>query len=150
MRGLGQAARNMRLGWGPWVPRGKLGPWPWALAPGPPIIMSERDQLHETLNTLLPHIYIWGRRWCNLSILTPPAHSAEPNSELFIFFCGPYGLVCNHGLSRTAWAPSLFVFRPSGDLSLPFVAVLMDFCSSWDFSGVGPQDCGPGQRPESP
>ena len=34
------------LGWGPWVPRGQLGPWPWALAPGPPIIMLERDQLH--------------------------------------------------------------------------------------------------------
>ena len=36
-------------GWGPWVPRGQLGPWPWALAPGPPIITSERDQLHGRL-----------------------------------------------------------------------------------------------------
>ena len=35
--------------WGPWVPRGQLGPRPWALAPGPPIITSERDQLHGLL-----------------------------------------------------------------------------------------------------
>ena len=30
--------------WGPWVPRGQLGPWPWALGPGPLIITLERDQ----------------------------------------------------------------------------------------------------------
>ena len=26
-----------------------MGPWPWALAPGPPIITYERDQLHGRL-----------------------------------------------------------------------------------------------------
>ena len=34
---------------GPLGPWGQLGPWPWALAPGPPIITSERDQLHGLL-----------------------------------------------------------------------------------------------------
>ena len=34
---------------GPLVPWGQLGPWPWALAPGPWIITLERDQLHGRL-----------------------------------------------------------------------------------------------------
>ena len=102
---------------GPLGPWGQMGPWPWALAPGPPIITSERDQLHGLLlhgRLLLFEknaIFVW--EVCNLSMNECPGpkeydqgRSVQGREGLCrVGPLGPWGPIGSPALGPGPWAP---------------------------------------------